>query len=266
MRIRHLMLVLAWLVFVGSEPVSAMAGTEGQITSAVPLGNGTVLVSASATILAGDCENEAAWWAELEGSEPPPCGGRLALVVSLPTVERRGRSLLPAPRTCPANLQWGELRNTERPGAWLWGVREWGGEAYNPPSTIAWRSAALRNPGPQPAINVRLHLRYRLWPGGMLEAPCLYLAYIYKASGATPVEGCLPEFKEGIREELCDEEYWQDTWAWTLSKRKLGTAYPSCRAAERAYRKALADWRRGRHIHAMWRARKRMARLCPPPR
>lgn len=255
-------LALAWLVLAGSEPASALAGTEGHINRAVPLANGTVRVSASATIWA--CEHEAMPWAEPEDSEPPECGGRLALVASPPTVERRGRSLDPAPRTCPTHLQWGELRNTESPEAWLSGVREWGSEASNPPSIIAWRSPTLHSPGIQPAISVRLHLHYGLWPGGILETPCLYLAYIYKASGEAPAEGCLPEIKEGIREELCEEEYWRETWAWTLSKRRLGTAYPFCRAAQRAYIMALNESRRSEHVHAIRRTEKRMKRLCPP--
>lgn len=274
-------LLAAFLALV--QPTAAGARTEGQLKVGTPSRSGVITVSATATIGAGACENPNAGVprepipAEPEGGPPEPCGGRLALIVSPPQVERRGWRLRPRPTGCPSNFQTGELRNTQKPQDWLRTVRLVGIDASNPPWRVAWRGSLLGLPGDQLKIDARLHLRYGLWGGGGLETPCLSLVYLFTAWGSESADACLPGVQESIREEVCDQEYWRERWLLPLAGRRLGTAFPSCREAERNYRSAMKRWRKfqsagsngGRQKSrqrqaAVRRATKQISRSCPP--
>lgn len=184
---------------------SANAADEGAFVSLSAERNGVVSGTVEADIV--NCERE------IEGF---PCGGHLIVVAMPPTLGIRHQRK-PAPAACVPKLDgllgfWSQ----EPPRRWF--GYAWGGygEPRNPPERIVWMGPTVQTAGPQGPLSFRFRSKRQLWPRQFVDEPCLYLAYIYEASGEEPVDECLPGVDEDLREDLCEKQYWAEPWVTKL--------------------------------------------------
>jgi hypothetical protein len=272
---------MRWIAVAVFATLGMATPAQAGITNATASLDGTVAVSASAE--PRECENGTAQ-SEWEFQEPaggqkgprPPCGGHFAVLARAPRVRLDERSFQPTKNPCGKLPTITEFWNRESPLSWyqdlVEGIRF---EHRNPPLRLAWMSDAVENGDSPQALSIQLHLKYGLWPGGLLETPCLYLVYLFRAEGSESASSCLPDFNSGAREELCAQQYWSEIWVDRLGKAYVHTAYKQCgnsqarlRAAENALSHFVRHHRSTRHLprqlHDQWlEAHRRVEATCP---
>jgi|GEM_PF-3958822 len=220
------------MLLIGATPASA------GITEAVASRGGDVIVKALAE--PNECENadeQTAWEYEVplggQKGTMPPCGGRFALLARAPQVVFGAGHLRLLPSPCGKLPTITEFWNRQTPTSWyldqLRGTRF---ERHNPPLHVAWMSEPVVDGNGMQPLTMHLHLRYRLWPAGMLETPCLYLIYLSRVEGSEPQASCLEGFTEAIRNEVCAQTFWKEVWVERHGRIAIPTAFQRCGGSE----------------------------------